>query len=904
MTTESILSYFRYWGKAEKDSNRYHLLPYHCLDVAAVGWILLNPEKMVCLRLAAQLGVEPAWLRDFFSFCLTLHDIGKFSRAFQGLKTDLSSDLVKANPGMRYTVRHDTLGFMLWRDSLSGQLEKYLSGNGRWLNQIGSWLEIVTGHHGMPPKKSGVWIPNFYEPEDEESACHFVRDTYHLFLSGFDNAPLLDNSLKGRLKIVSWQLAGIAVLADWMGSNRDYFDYHSIIKGLDCYWNEFALPSAEKAIQSLPETPKTSRFENITDLFPFIKKPTPLQEYATNEPLSGKPQIFILEDVTGAGKTEAALVLTHRLLAAGMADGLYVALPTMATANAMYERLGKVYRRFYEASVLPPSLILAHGSRELSEIFHESVNIPENNRSDFNYIGGDNEPEQELSATAYCNAWLADSRKKALLADVGVGTLDQALLAVLPARHQSLRLLGLGRKVLLVDEVHAYDSYMQKLLDALLEIHARQGGSVILLSATLPQSMRENLLMAFHRGIGDDAPEFCSDAYPLATHTPANGACETHIDTREEVKRTVMVKRLNSENEIIDQIQEAVCNGKCVCWIRNTVKAARKSHNDLVKCEWMERSHLHLFHSRFAMVDRQRIESDILSRFGDESQQEDRQGQVLIATQVVEQSLDLDFDVLITDLAPIDLILQRAGRLCRHIRNAQGKRIRNPGARDQRGVPALYLFAPDPANDVDGTWLKAQQKGTQSVYPHVGQLWLTAKLLLKDKKGEFTMPDDARGLIEGVYGCEKDILIPPILQAVSVEADCKNITQKNMADLNALKLNKGYTRSSGEWDEEVRIPTRLSEEESVSVALASLHQGELRTYATNTHHAWAMSVLKIPEWEWREASRCITPSMAKIIKDLKAEVNSLRWFEVFPLTEKTSAFYNASDGWQPGNGEK
>ena len=113
-----------------------------------------------------------------------------------------------------------------------------------------------------------------------------------------------------------------------------------------------------------------------------------------------------------------------------------------------------------------------------------------------------------MSATAYCNAWLADNRKKALLADVGVGTLDQALLAVLPARHQSLRLLGLERKVLLVDEVHAYDSYMQKLLDALLEIHARQGGSVILLSATLPQTMRENLVAAFHRGLGDNTPKF------------------------------------------------------------------------------------------------------------------------------------------------------------------------------------------------------------------------------------------------------------------------------------------------------------------------------------------------------------------------------------------------------------
>jgi CRISPR-associated endonuclease/helicase Cas3 len=149
---------YRYWGKARSDDETgpaYHLLPYHCLDVAAVGWILLNPQKSLCLRMAAQLGVEPDWLRDFFVFCLALHDMGKFSRAFQGLKTDLSPDLVKANPRMQYTERHDTLGFWLWRENLSTQLEKPLSGNGEWLNKIEPWMEIVTGHHGIPPKKSG-----------------------------------------------------------------------------------------------------------------------------------------------------------------------------------------------------------------------------------------------------------------------------------------------------------------------------------------------------------------------------------------------------------------------------------------------------------------------------------------------------------------------------------------------------------------------------------------------------------------------------------------------------------------------------------------------------------------------------------------------------------------------------
>ena len=694
-------------------------------------------------------------------------------------------------------------------------------------------------------------------------------------------------------------------MADWLGSNQEHFKYYSKPEELVVYWDKRALPSAEKAIQSIPANSKTSQFQGLSNLFPFIKHPTPLQEYAINEPLSNKPQLFILEDVTGAGKTEAALILTHRLLSAGLADGLYVALPTMATANAMYKRVGKVYRRFYESSSDLPSLILAHGARELSNVFRQSVCLPENQSEDLNYTNGYDEREQELSATAYCHAWLADSRKKALLADVGVGTLDQALLAVLPARHQSLRLLGLGRKVLLVDEVHAYDSYMQKLLDALLEMHARQGGSVILLSATLPQIMRENLFKAFHRGLGDDTPEIHSDAYPLATHSPVAGDCEKHIDTRTEVKRTVTVSRLDTENAGIEQIKQAVSNGQCVCWIRNTVKAARESHRTLAQCKWMNKNHLHLFHSRFAMVDRQQIEEETLKRFGDKSKHADRKGQVLIATQVVEQSLDLDFDVLITDLAPIDLIIQRAGRLRRHIRDVQGNRIRDLNVKDQRGTPILYLFAPDPKEDADENWLKEQQKGTQAVYPHVGQLWLTTKLLIGEEKGRFTMPDDARCLIEGVYSNEAEYASPERLLDASMDAVGQNMMKQSMADLNALKLNKGYTRSSGDWDEESRIPTRLTEQETFSVALARLNNSRLQPYAKAAYSEWewSMSVVKIPEWEWKEASRHIPETMQPLIEALKTEVKALRWLEVFPLTNETASYYNADDGWQPDTGE-
>ncbi len=896
---------YRYWGKARIDDEiepLYHLLVYHCLDVAAIGWILLNPKKSLCLRMAAQLQVEPYWLRAFFLFCLALHDIGKFSRAFQGLKTDLSPDLVKANPRMPYTERHDALGFWLWSKHLSTQLEKPLPGNGEWLNKIGPWLEIVTGHHGIPPKRSCGRLPDFFEQEDKEAACYFVRDMHSFFLSEFNHAVLLDKSVKLRLKTVSWQLAGIAVLADWLGSNREYFKYRSKAEELSVYWHNCALPSAEKAIQSMPAKPKTSRFQGLGNLFPLIKQPTPLQDYAIDAPLNVKPQLFILEDVTGAGKTEAAMVLTHRLLSAGLADGLYVALPTMATANAMYQRLSKVYRRFYERSPLP-SLILAHGARDLSDAFRQSVILSENAAADMIYTEGHDGQEQELTATSYCNAWLADNRKKALLTDVGVGTLDQALLAVLPARHQSLRLLGLGRKILLVDEVHAYDSYMQRLLDALLEIHARQGGSVIMLSATLPKTMRENLVKAFHRGLDDDAPRIASNAYPLATHAPVAVECEKHIGTREEVKRTVVIVHLKTEEEVIEQIKEAVSKGQCVCWIRNTVKAARATYRTLANCDWLQKDHLHLFHSRFAMIDRQRIESDTVDRFGERSNHEDRKGQILIATQVVEQSLDLDFDVLITDLAPIDLILQRAGRLRRHIRDGHGNRLRELNIKDRRGIPILYLFAPDPTKDVNASWLKTHQKGTQAVYPHVGQLWLTAKLLLIDWKGKFSMPEDSRGLIEGVYSPEAEVAIPEILLDASIDAVGQNMMKQSMANLNALKLNKGYTRSSGDWDEESRIPTRLTEQETVSVALVDFNQGQLQPYAKRTHHEWIMSVVKIPEWEWKKAKHQISASMQKLIEDLKTEVKALRWLEVFPLTDETASYYNVGDGWQSETGE-
>ena len=899
--------YYQYWGKASKDDNRYHLLVYHSLDVAAVGYLLLSPDKPLCKQLADQLQVAPKWLLNFFVVCLLLHDLGKFSRSFQGLCPNLSPDLVKQNKRMSYSERHDSLGYWVWIKEIRDQLSDMpsfaeLSSDEikTLLRNLDPWLEIVTGHHGMPPKKQAKRIQDHFEVEDQQAIVEYVHEVFKQFLDDFDYRPLLQKGLNIRLKNTSWQLAGVAVLADWLGSNQQYFEYFQQPQTLRNYWGKTALPAAHKVMQILPDSVSISPYSNITELFPFIKKPTPLQEYAIHEPLPDKPQLFILEDVTGAGKTEAALILVHRLMSQGLAEGLYVALPTMATANAMYQRLGKVYKQFYQDDTLP-SLILSHGARNLSDSFRNSVMLSNQPVPDSNYQEGKSEDEQELSATAYCNAWLADNRKKALLADVGVGTLDQALLAVLPARHQSLRLLGLARKILLVDEVHAYDSYMQKLLNALLEAHARQGGSVILLSATLPQSMREELVKAFHKGTGEEAPELTNLNYPLVTHTPALKSIEQPVDTRQQVKRSVKVKRLDSVPAVLNQIKHAVKNGKCVCWIRNTVKSARQSYQDLLD-EGIDLEQLSLFHSRFAMQDRQAIEKQTLARFGKDSKSIDRAGQVLIATQVVEQSLDLDFDLLITDLAPIDLIIQRAGRLQRHVRDKKGNRVIEIDAKDQRGIPVLYLYSPEAADDVDKNWLKPDHSGTQAVYPHIGQLWLTAKQLLSAKENKFSMPEDARKLIEAVYSGHE--CYPESLDQLSGRAEGEDSSRRSMADLNSIKLNKGYTRSSGDWDEETRIPTRLTEQETISVALVIENDGSLKPYAVDPHYAWALSTIKLPECEWRKAQQVIPERLKQSLETLKEENKALRWLDVFPITVETKSYYTAKDGWLSPEGNK
>ena len=834
---------FSYWGKADPNypgEQKWHPLVYHSLDVAAVGFEYLSQEKVISNWFCRELNCNYSEWLQWASFWLVLHDLGKFSEAFQSQKSQLFEVLQgrKPDPTKSYTERHDSLGQWLWRDFLADHAIE-----NDWFGEIteaqksslDTWMRSVTGHHGQPPKipPPFVDIDSYYSRSDKKTSCAFVEAMRKLLLPNSAAAvPAALDTIKFEhaSQALSWWFAGITVLADWVGSNTDYFPYETEHMSLEEYWH-YASQQAKKALKdSGVMSRKVVANHTFFDLFKKILIPSPLQQWAVDTEISGEPQIFLLEDVTGAGKTEAALTLAYRLMAKGAANGFFIGLPTMATSNAMYDRTAGFYKALFEGDA---NLVLAHGSRQLVENFAKSI-LPRSHTKD--------DPEQQdETASVRCTAWLADHNKRALLSQAGVGTIDQALLGVLHSKHQSLRLLGLFHKVLVVDEVHACDAYMQGVLEALLEFHARAGGSAILLSATLPNQMKQAFLNAYANGRNSICPSIKSDEYPLATTWRASRADpdEIELGTRDAVKRTVAIDYRYQQTEVVAIIDAALAAGQCVCWIRNTVTDATEAFE--LFTGRLPQEKLILFHARFALDDRLAKEENVLAAFGPTSGASKRSGRLVIATQVIEQSLDVDFDLLVSDLAPIDRLIQRAGRLRRHNREASGNRLAD-GEPDQRGAPLMVVYGPAWNAEPAAHWFKSAFPKAAGVYPDHSHLWLTAKAL---QVGKFTMPEDARTLIEGVFGEASEI--PENLQRNSLSVEGQQMAEASLAKMNALNFAAGYRRGDVmDWWSEAKTPSRLGDA-SVNVVLARWVGGHLVPWAERPTHAWAYSTVRVAE---------------------------------------------------------
>lgn len=757
----------QYWGKREKDTEVHHLLMYHNLDVAAVGLTLIeqDPALSRIFHECPLFSQNP----NLLPFLLALHDVGKYTATFQ----EKIQDNVKN--GAEHTSPGRTILITSLREGTLADYLTHLVSNKKESRNWNSFLKLcvdaVTGHHGKPAQ-SGAYVRR----QDQHVAESWIKELLDFF------QPLSLPYVRvedEQGKYLSWILAGLCVLSDWLASDPAHFPMCDVPIPLDQYWSSAKERAGSLVASTCLLPPKPSEFPATTrDLFGF--DPRPLQEEIERLPVSSGPSLTILEESTGGGKTEAALLLAYKLIRQGAGNGIYFALPTMATANAMYDRItaegddGRcLYERYYSGDS-QVSIMLAHGQKVLSDRYR-TLTLPD--------------------VTAPDKTWIYDTTKKCLLASVGVGTIDQALMGVLPWKHQSLRLLGVSRNVLIVDEVHAYDSYMNRLLELLLEFQFRCGGSTILLSATLPAKLKKRFIDTYG---GEQVREFVGDPYPALTR-------RVHSDT--EVReippspdKTTNIRLVHSEGEVVSGLIQVARGGGCACWIRNTVTDAMDAYRLLQKeCPDL---HVLLFHARFTMGDRLTREREVLSLFGKLSLPEVRAGCILVATQVVEQSLDLDFDMMVSDLAPIDLIIQRAGRVWRHIRTRPGCVTR----------PELWILSPIPVDSADERWYSSMFPGGSYVYPEPGKLWKTVRIF--QREGKLSMPSDARRLIDEVYSSD-DAEIPDALRELDKNEEDKSHLSSGKAVRRALILRNGYTSGDLHWTSDEPTLTRDSEEEQV-----------------------------------------------------------------------------------------
>jgi CRISPR-associated endonuclease/helicase Cas3 len=340
--------------------------------------------------------------------------------------------------------------------------------------------------------------------------------------------------------------------------------------------------------------------------------------------------------------------------------------------------------------------------------------------------------------------------------------------------------------------------------------------------------MREQLLKAYAEGTYTACVKVKSNSYPLLTHLTTGNVEEFPVEARSSASRRVESRPLHSIEEVKTMLHDILDTGGCACWVRNTVFDALQAYREWV--DLLDKDKVILFHARFSLGDRLTIEQKVIGHFGQNSTREQRQGKLLIATQVVEQSLDIDFDLMVTDLAPIDLIIQRAGRLQRH-------------ARGPRNSPVLGVFMPKVTVNADKNWFKNIFPKVVKVYDHHGQLWLTAKWL-SEHKG-FTMPENARNMIESVYGESAQTLIPEGLQTAETLADGEDRADASLGSLNSLNLNEGYKATFTHWQDDAYAPTRLGEP-TVMVRLVRWDDTRLTPwFINNAGHDWELSQVSI-----------------------------------------------------------
>lgn len=719
-----------YWGKAAPTSDSgpvWHPLAYHCLDVAAVAafWWEQSPSLrhafLAALKIPRDDGAAASRLRAWVLFLVAVHDLGKLDVRFQSKAPDAlrqswpELDLAKLSltRADRDQYRHGEAGYG-WFIREYVALLGLEDSDDDLLNAWQPWIGAVTGHHGAMVSDAKVSAPSAAQEivrHDAEARREWFQALADLFLkpAGLrlsDEPPECGVAAQALL-------AGFCSVADWLGSNSDVFQYDTGVADLHDYFRRRCeLTQQEGVLEKAGLVNRCAPYDGIGAVLPPGKPARQIQTLVDGLPcFSG---LTIVEAPTGSGKTEAALAYAWRLLAEEVADSIVFALPTQATANAMLGRISEFAARLYPQG--GPNVVLAHGRSRYNPEF---IGLQE--------ASGKATVQGREDARAQCAAWLAQSRKRVFLGQIGVCTVDQVLLSVLPIRHKFVRGFALNKSVLVVDEVHAYDTYMHGLLHEVLRRQSAVGGSAILLSATLSSGQRADLLSAW--GATSTRND---DPYPLITQATSSGVARCGLPSEcRPPERTVEIECLSCDDALpgdalIARLLDAARAGARIAVICNLVDVAQRLARHL---EGRTDLPIDVFHARYRFRDRQEKESEVLKHYGKDAAR--GTGRILVATQVVEQSLDLDFDWMVTQICPVDLLFQRLGRLHRHER-ARPSGFETPRCTVLTGDGSDYGLH-------------------EVIYGNARVLWRTEQLLRRAEGGKVVFPEAYREWIEAVY---------------------------------------------------------------------------------------------------------------------------------------------------------
>ncbi len=690
------------WAKTDPGTGRPALtVRDHCLIVGAVAE-------------AVRRLLPPASRNLTFDGTTTLaaaHDIGKITPGFQ-LKARPHWDFPKAKGCDSYQGNHSIVS-----QAYLASLDSVRVGRRPF-----DWVLAVGGHHGKYFASEGG---SFRKTEEDGLTWPLILrgELLQELESVFGKLPAHDIP-KG--SIVHW-LTGFITFSDWIGSDTRWFPLSSDGPLADRETPSGVGENAAKAIADLAwHQREVHPHRSFSALFPGVESPRPLQSALIAA--MDSPGLYIVEAPMGVGKTEAALAACYRRWTEGEERGLYFALPTQLTSNRIHTRVSDFLKNVVSDPVIAS---LVHGNAWMNPDRIVAISPT---------------AAHEEDATNLCE-WYASGRKS-LLAPFGSGTIDQAIMACLPVKHSALRLFALSGKMVIIDEVHSYDPYTSALVDRAVKWLIDVGCSVIVLSATLASGRRKSLIAAV--GAVGAVESGTPSAYPLITKVAKGSSHAESIPITGEDRSSTWISIENvrpDSEDIWQEIAAAAEAGACVVVIRNTVKLAQDTYRQLKSRCRDQGITFGLIHSRFPQFQRDDNEQAWMEKLGNRGDSRPH-GCILVATQVIEQSVDIDADLLVTDLAPVDLILQRLGRLHRHPRS------RPAGFETPRCIvlmPQVDWTAPE--NEI-----KSALGPSAWVYPPFS-LYQAARVISELPQNTITLPQDIRDLVE------KSSEVPEILES-------------------------------------------------------------------------------------------------------------------------------------------